>query len=248
MLASGRFSKFLQVVFKSTAFEKKCKPSNAFLEFRCPMLAAREFKLGRRQAWSKRQVWSCPGRTTFSIFATSERRRVQFSHDHDSLQIYSGESSEQYQRLQKSSVRVSKFHRRQAGANTIPPHSNMAAATKGRPSWMTPSMNPNQHPYPLTSSVTGSVHPRYTAFDIEVEMARALITSDPDARPKHFRSLFEECLFVFMVMMATASTTFLQGVMVINTATIGRDLVMTPAHMGICCHRLPIAHVPRLHY
>ena len=62
-------------------------------------------------------------------------------------------------------------------------------------------------------------------------MARSLITSDPDARPGHFRNLFEECLFVFMVMMATASTTFLQGVVVINTATIARDLIMTPAQV-----------------
>jgi hypothetical protein len=34
-----------------------------------------------------------------------------------------------------------------------------------------------------------------------------------------------------MVMMATASTTFLQGVIVINTATNGRDLNMTPAQI-----------------
>jgi hypothetical protein len=71
----------------------------------------------------------------------------------------------------------------------------------------------------------------YKAFEIDVEMARSLITSDPDARPEHFRNLFEEYLFVFMVMMATASTTFLQGVIVINTATIGRDLAMTPAQI-----------------
>lgn len=176
-------------------------------------------------------MWSCPGRTIFNIFAASERRRVQFSHDRDSLQIYSSESSEQCQPLQKSSVRVSKFHRRRVGANNVPPHSNMAVATKRRSPWMTPSMNPNQYSYPLASSVTGSVHSRYRAFNIEAEMARALITSDPDARPKHFRNLFEECLFVFVVMMATASTTLLQGVIVINTATIGRDLIMTPAQI-----------------
>jgi hypothetical protein len=92
-------------------------------------------------------------------------------------------------------------------------------------------MNPNQYSYPLASSVTGSVHSRYRAFNIEAEMARALITSDPDARPKHFRNLLEECLFVFVVMMATASTTLLQGVIVINTANIGRDLIMTPAQI-----------------
>lgn len=62
-------------------------------------------------------------------------------------------------------------------------------------------------------------------------MARSLITSDPSARPEHFRNLFEECLFVFMVMMATASTTFLQGVVVVNTTMIARDLLMTPAQV-----------------
>jgi hypothetical protein len=115
--------------------------------------------------------------------------------------------------------------------NIMPPSSNMARAPKDRPVWMMPSRTAGQHSYPVTPSVNESVHSRYKAFDIGVAMARALITSDADARPKHFRNLFSECLFVFMVMMSTASTTFLQGVIVINTATIGRDLIMTPAQI-----------------
>jgi hypothetical protein len=94
-----------------------------------------------------------------------------------------------------------------------------------------PSTNATQHIYLSSSSGPGGIRSDNRAFDIEVEMARFLITANPDARPKHFRNLFEEFLFVFMVMMATASTTFLQGVIVINTATIGRDLMMTPAQI-----------------
>ncbi|KAF8854768.1 MFS general substrate transporter, partial [Acephala macrosclerotiorum] len=69
------------------------------------------------------------------------------------------------------------------------------------------------------------------AYNIEVDMARELITADPNARPKHFRNVFEEFIFVFTVMMATACTTFIQGVVNINTVTIGRDLLMTPAQI-----------------
>ncbi|KAH7420231.1 major facilitator superfamily domain-containing protein, partial [Cadophora sp. MPI-SDFR-AT-0126] len=67
--------------------------------------------------------------------------------------------------------------------------------------------------------------------DVEAEMAFALVASDPNARPKQFRNLFEECIFVFTAIMAIASTTFIQGVIVINTGTIGRDLSMTPAQV-----------------
>lgn len=54
---------------------------------------------------------------------------------------------------------------------------------------------------------------------------------DPNARPSCFRNLFEEIIFVFTVMMAIACTTFLQGVIVINTATIGESLDMQPAQI-----------------
>ena len=85
----------------------------------------------------------------------------------------------------------------------------------------------------LSDSSSRSINPRplFPTFDIEVEMARSLISSDPNTRPEHFRNLLQECLFVFMVMMATASTTFLQGVVVINTATIAKDLKMSSAQV-----------------
>lgn len=63
-------------------------------------------------------------------------------------------------------------------------------------------------------------------------MSQTLIPPlDPNARPACFRNLFEECIFVFTVMMATSATTFVQGVIVINTALIGEDLMMTSAQM-----------------
>jgi hypothetical protein len=69
------------------------------------------------------------------------------------------------------------------------------------------------------------------SLGIEADMALALVDHDPNARPRHFRNAFEEYIVVFTVMMATASITFLQGVIIINTATIGRDWKMTPAQI-----------------
>ncbi|KAG0651925.1 putative MFS-type transporter [Hyphodiscus hymeniophilus] len=62
-------------------------------------------------------------------------------------------------------------------------------------------------------------------------MAEALMSQNPNARPKHFNSNIQEYIFVFTVMMAAASTTFLQGVTVMNTATIGKDMNMTAAEI-----------------
>jgi hypothetical protein len=44
------------------------------------------------------------------------------------------------------------------------------------------------------------------AHNIEVDMARSLVSLDVNARPKAFANFFEEIVFVFTVMMATAST------------------------------------------
>ncbi|CZS92013.1 related to aminotriazole resistance protein [Rhynchosporium graminicola] len=84
---------------------------------------------------------------------------------------------------------------------------------------------------PRPSFTTTLVNSDVNAFDVEADMAFALIASDPNARPKQFRTLFEEYIFVFTAMMAIASTTFIQGVVVINTGTIGRDLSMTSAQV-----------------
>jgi hypothetical protein len=63
------------------------------------------------------------------------------------------------------------------------------------------------------------------------DMAEPLIPQDPNARPKCFRNLFEEGIFIFTVMMATSATTFIQGVVIINTALIGRDLLMNSSQI-----------------
>jgi hypothetical protein len=57
--------------------------------------------------------------------------------------------------------------------------------------------------YSTSSSFTNS---GFKAFDVEVELARALVTANPNSRPRHFGNVFEEFIFVFTVMMATAST------------------------------------------
>jgi hypothetical protein len=82
-----------------------------------------------------------------------------------------------------------------------------------------------------SSSVTAVHHADVESFDVEADMAEAVMQHDSNARPEHFTSTFEECVFVFTVVMASASTTFLQGVTVINTATIGKDLRMTAAEV-----------------
>jgi hypothetical protein len=81
------------------------------------------------------------------------------------------------------------------------------------------------------SSLTAVQHSDVKSFDIEADMAEALMPRDPNARPKTFRTAFEECVFVFTVVMCAASTTFLQGVTIINTATIGKDLHMSVAEV-----------------
>ena len=68
------------------------------------------------------------------------------------------------------------------------------------------------------------------SVDAEVE-ASLVSVPDPNARPKCFKNIYQECIFVFTVMMATASTTILQGVTVINTASIGKSLNMTAAEI-----------------
>jgi len=105
----------------------------------------------------------------------------------------------------------------------------------------------NDNLYPSTASVEHIAPLANDTLnaDIEASPVRSLLPQDhdPNARPKCFRNIFEECIFVFTVMMATASTTFIQGVIVINTALIGKDLKMTgsqitwiSAAVGYVCH------------
>jgi hypothetical protein len=91
--------------------------------------------------------------------------------------------------------------------------------------------NSNYNIYSSLPSLATAPYSSVRSFDVEAEVAKTLIPHDQNARPKHFRNGFEECIFVFTVMMATSSTTFLQSVVVINTATIGRSLHMTAAEI-----------------
>jgi hypothetical protein len=90
----------------------------------------------------------------------------------------------------------------------------------------------HRYHYPSVSSSGTAIPSNPKCFDIEADMANALIPQNPNSRPKYFRNLYEECIFVFAIMMATSSTTFLQGATVINTANIGKDLNMNPANIS----------------
>ncbi|KAM3086931.1 hypothetical protein ACMFMF_000863 [Clarireedia jacksonii] len=84
------------------------------------------------------------------------------------------------------------------------------------------------------TSISSSKHKTEEEKDFDLEAAMSpsdQLNDDPNARPKCFSSLFEEWIFVFTVMLASCSTTFLQGVILINTTTIGRSLDMTQAQI-----------------
>jgi len=93
----------------------------------------------------------------------------------------------------------------------------------------------NDNIYPSTVSVEhiAPVANDTSNADLEANATGSLLPHDqhPNARPQCFRNIFEECIFVFTVMMATASTTFIQGVIVINTALIGESLKMTASQI-----------------
>jgi hypothetical protein len=98
-------------------------------------------------------------------------------------------------------------------------------------SYLKYSTNKNPNVSPSHSSLTAAHHSNVKSIDVEAGMAESLTPSDSNMRPKYFSSTFKECIFVFTVMMSGASTTFLQGVTVINTATIGRELKMSAAEV-----------------
>jgi hypothetical protein len=85
----------------------------------------------------------------------------------------------------------------------------MAARTPRHlvPNWAMPSEKRISRSYPEVPTPYRTLEDNdIKVFDIEVNMARSLITSNPNKRPKHFANLFEECVFVFTIMMAIAST------------------------------------------
>lgn len=66
----------------------------------------------------------------------------------------------------------------------------------------------------------------------EGENAPNGIRDDFDHRPDCFKSTFQEVSFVFQATMATATSSFLTGVCLIVTASIGRDLGMTQGQIS----------------
>lgn len=66
----------------------------------------------------------------------------------------------------------------------------------------------------------------------EGENAFDRIKSDFGDRPDCFKSTFQEVSFVFQATMATATSSFLTGVCLIVTASIGRDLGMTQGQIS----------------
>lgn len=58
------------------------------------------------------------------------------------------------------------------------------------------------------------------------------IRNDFGHRPDCFKSTFQEVSFVFQATMATATSSFLTGVCLIVTASIGRDLGMTQGQIS----------------
>ena len=127
--------------------------------------------------------------------------------------------------------KIQQLHRIERGGladYTLPRH-------RGRslPAYL--SLASNDNLYPSTASVEHIAPLGDNAFNADPEAnavgSRLQLDADPNARPKCFRNLFEECIFVFTVMMATASTTFIQGVIVINTALIESDLNMTESQI-----------------
>jgi len=91
----------------------------------------------------------------------------------------------------------------------------------------------NDNLYPSTASVE-HIAPLANDgpnADLEGNYTQLPVDQDPNSRPSCFRNMIEEIVFIFTVMMATASTTFIQGVIVINTALIGKDLRMTESQI-----------------
>lgn len=66
----------------------------------------------------------------------------------------------------------------------------------------------------------------------EGENAASGVRDDFGRRPDCFKSTFQEVSFVFQATMATATSSFLTGVCLIVTASIGRDLGMTQGQIS----------------
>ncbi|KAJ8067568.1 hypothetical protein OCU04_004908 [Sclerotinia nivalis] len=67
--------------------------------------------------------------------------------------------------------------------------------------------------------------------DLEARGLQVMTDHDANARPSHFSNWAQEWAFVFTVMLASSSTTVIQGVILIMTNTIGKDLKATDSQV-----------------
>ncbi|CAD6444790.1 36beb847-6013-4cb5-932c-10fda2537f54 [Sclerotinia trifoliorum] len=67
--------------------------------------------------------------------------------------------------------------------------------------------------------------------DLEAKGLQVMTDHDANARPSHFSNWAQEWAFVFTVMLASSSTTIIQGVILIMTNTIGKDLHATASQV-----------------
>ncbi|KAI9647905.1 hypothetical protein NHQ30_004294 [Ciborinia camelliae] len=63
--------------------------------------------------------------------------------------------------------------------------------------------------------------------DLEARVVEVMTDCDANSRPSHFSNWAQEWAFVFTVMLASSSTTVIQGVILIMTETIGKGLNAT---------------------
>jgi hypothetical protein len=62
-------------------------------------------------------------------------------------------------------------------------------------------------------------------------LAQPISDRDPNARPECFKSTLQECLFVSLVTMAVAMTSFLTGSITVMSSFAAKDLNMTNAEI-----------------
>ncbi|APA11462.1 hypothetical protein SS1G_04862 [Sclerotinia sclerotiorum 1980 UF-70] len=67
--------------------------------------------------------------------------------------------------------------------------------------------------------------------DLEAKGLQVMTDHDANARPSHFSNWAQEWAFVFTVMLASSSTTVIQGVILIMTNTIGKDINATASQV-----------------
>jgi hypothetical protein len=94
----------------------------------------------------------------------------------------------------------------------------------------------NSSAVPATEPAAAPVESSSSGNDNDIEQqqdnALARVKTKFGERPKCFKNTFQEVSFVFQATVATATSSFLTGVGMIVTASIGRDLGMTQGEIS----------------